>query len=75
MKVLYQIFKTALAVVFIGLVAISCEKSAPLSIDPIVIEAPFTFTPTHGSAGTAVTIAGSGLNDVQKVSFLSLIHI
>ena len=69
MKVLYQIFKTALAVVFIGLVAISCEKSAPLSIDPIVIEAPFTFTPTHGSAGTAVTITGSGLNDVQKVSF------
>jgi len=69
MKVLKHIIKATLAVLFLFLVALSCEKTAPLSIDPIVLKVPFTFEPLHGFAGNTVKIKGTGLSDVTKVSF------
>jgi len=46
-----------------------CEESAPLSIDPVVLETPFTFSPASGHPGQTVVITGTGLADVTRVSF------
>jgi len=46
-----------------------CEESAPLSIDPVVLETPFTFSPASGHPGQTVVITGTGLADVTSVSF------
>jgi len=46
-----------------------CDVSAPFSIDPVELEAPFTFSPTSGHPGQTVVISGRGLADVTRVSF------
>lgn len=69
MKVLNNITKIAFALLLILFTASSCEESASLSIDPMQVNEPFTFTPSHGAAGTLVEISGTGLNAVSKVSF------
>ncbi|HSV88171.1 MAG TPA: IPT/TIG domain-containing protein, partial [Bacteroidales bacterium] len=49
--------------------ASGCEESAPLSIDPVQLDAPFTFSPLSGHPGQIVAITGKGLADVTRVSF------
>lgn len=46
-----------------------CEESAPLTIDPVVLATPFTFSPASGHPGQTVVITGTGLADVTSVSF------
>ncbi len=71
MNIFIQLTKAALTILFVSLLALSCEKSAPLNIDPIVQTAPFTFDPQTGFAGQNVKIMGKGFTDVMKVSFVS----
>ena len=49
--------------------AAGCEQSAPLSIDPVELAAPFTFAPASGHPGQIVAITGTGLADVARVAF------
>ena len=49
--------------------ATGCEQSAPLSIDPVELETPFTFAPASGHPGQTVAISGNGLANVERVSF------
>lgn len=71
MKMMIHTAKAALLVLALCIVAVSCKKSAPLSIDPIEQVAPFSFEPKTGFSGQDVKITGEGLNDVTKVSFVN----
>lgn len=46
----------------------ACDEAEGLSTDPVDIKHDFTFSPEAGYPGQIVTISGTGLNDVKKVS-------
>jgi hypothetical protein len=66
-KIIHRIFQLCLILFLTGIVG--CEESADLNINPIEVIEPFTFEPAQGAPGTTVSIEGTGLNSVSKVSF------
>ncbi|HDR90458.1 MAG TPA: autotransporter protein [Bacteroidetes bacterium] len=72
MKRSYHAIRTFFLILLLLWAAVGCEESAPLQIDPIEMEDPFTFTPTHGYPGTTVKIEGEVTSNVEVASVGSI---
>ena len=62
-------FPGLILLLVLAVFAAGCEQSAPLSIDPVELTAPFAFAPASGHPGQIVAITGTRLADVDRVAF------